>query len=130
MRDPLFRSLQRTLTIALLCTTLTAVEAVPAAAHAVMIYFSAQKQPVPAGKEAAVILRFNDNVEVPLSRVLLLDADGRYRPLKIGPGDRHNEIVVRLPALPPGTYGLRYKMLAADGHNSDEIVRFRVLEAQ
>lgn len=126
MSDHLFRSFQRTLVIALPCATMAAIGVVPTAAHGVLVFFSAQKQPVPAQKETAVTLRFNDNIEVPLSRVLLVGMDGRERPLKIDRGDKPNKIVVHLPPLSAGTYGLRYKMLAADGHISDEIVRLSV----
>ncbi len=37
-----------------------------------------------------------------------------------------NRLIVELPALAPGAYALRYRVLATDGHYTDNALRFRV----
>ena len=97
-----------------------------AAAHAVLVRSSLQGAPVQAETPTAVTLRFNAAIEVALSRALLVDAGGEERALPVSSGGSPSELVVRLPALPAGSYGLRYKVLASDGHLTDAILRFPV----
>ena len=41
-------------------------------------------------------------------------------------GTKPSELLVDLPALPPGAYALHYKVLAVDGHVTESVLRFRV----
>jgi methionine-rich copper-binding protein CopC len=98
------------------------------AAHAVVKKASLSETPVKPGAPATVTLDFNASVEPALSKVLLLKAKDEPLALLIGPGPKPNELVLHLPALPPGEYSLRYQVYADDGHLTEGYLRFRVEE--
>jgi copper resistance protein C len=110
----------------LLAGALLVAGARPAAAHAILVTSSLEGKPVTAETITAVTLRFNCAIEVSLSRALLLNAGSEASMLSVAPGPRPGEMVVQLPALAPGRYGVRYKVLAADGHLTDAILYFSV----
>jgi len=99
---------------------------VPGAAHAVLVRTSLEGAPVRPGTPTTVALRFNSALEPALSQVVLVDAHGHRRPLDVLPTGDRAEMQVSLPALEPGSYALRYKVLAADGHVTESVVRFVV----
>jgi len=103
-----------------------ATSAAPAGAHAILVHSSIADQPVAAEAATPVTLRFNARIEVGLSQAHLLDAQRAERPLSVTPGKSKGEMIVDVPALSPGVYGLKYRVLAADGHLTDGIVRFTV----
>jgi methionine-rich copper-binding protein CopC len=73
-------------------------------------------------------LRFNSKIEKRLVRVTLTAGAGAAVPLSAahdGP-DAPDQLVVALPPLGPGTYVLRYRVLAADGHITEGALRFTV----
>jgi len=98
----------------------------PALAHDVLVWASFQDKAIKAGTATTVTLRFNAAIEASLSQVSLIDGDGHEQALESRAGSRQGELVVDVPALPAGAYGLRYKVLASDGHLTDELVRFRI----
>jgi len=98
----------------------------PASAHAVLMRASLQGAPVRAGVATTVTLRFNSALEPGLSRVVLVDERGREQPLEARPTGERSELQLELPPLAAGTYGLRYKVLAADGHVTESLLRFTV----
>jgi methionine-rich copper-binding protein CopC len=55
---------------------------------------------------------------------------GRERPLAVAPVDGAAAIHVDLPPLAAGSYGLRYKVLAVDGHVTESVLRFTVAPAR
>lgn len=97
-----------------------------AQAHAVLTRSSLQGGTVRAGAATTVTLRFNSALEAGLSRVVLVDERGEERALEVGAAEERAELRVALPSLPPGAYGLRYKVLAADGHVTESMLRFTV----
>jgi methionine-rich copper-binding protein CopC len=64
-----------------------------------------------------LMLRFNNRIEKPLSRVSLVDAAGVKRSLVLkadaGSADR---LVAGLPPLTPGTWRVEWQVLSTDGH--------------
>ena len=105
--------------------------AVPVAAHAIVLESVPAPGAVLARAPERVILRFNSKIEKRLTRVTLANSDGVSRLVSIasdGPGgDREpDRIVIPLPALPPGRFVIRYKVLSADGHITEGAVRFTV----
>jgi methionine-rich copper-binding protein CopC len=98
-----------------------------AVAHAILVRSSLTQRPASARTPTTVILQFDAVVNVGLSRVVLLTAGGDKRPLEIAPA-KPGEILVKLPPLPDGVYGMQYRIMASDGHWTDEVVRFRVRE--
>ena len=64
-----------------------------------------------------LMLRFNNRIEKPLSRVRLVDGTGARRQLTLaadtGSADR---LVAAIPPLPPGTWRVEWQVLSTDGH--------------
>jgi methionine-rich copper-binding protein CopC len=100
-----------------------------APAHAILVRSSLTEHPPLAQTPTRVTLKFDAAVHVSLSRVFLLTPKGARRPLEIA-ADKPGEVEVDLPALPGGLYGLEYRIMASDGHWTDEIVRFHVVEGR
>ena len=71
-------------------------------------------------------LSFNSAVEPGLSRVVLVDAGKSQREIALHAGAAPNEIALELPGLAAGAWGLRYKVLAVDGHVTENLLRFTV----
>jgi hypothetical protein len=105
-----------------------------AGAHAIVL----ESSPVhDARLEAApdrVVLRFNGRIERELSRATIESVgragNSRPIPLTISAGDAAatapERLVIPLQPLAPGTYVLRYRVLAADGHLTEGALRFTV----
>lgn len=121
-----FRRCCRAFGVPLLALTLVSTGAGSAAAHALVTWSSLQDHPVPVRTPTDAVLRFNAGIELKFTQVLLVDAEGGERPLAFAPGPAPGELVVKLPPLAPGAYALRYKVLASDGHLTENVVRFRV----
>ncbi|HZP40261.1 MAG TPA: copper resistance CopC family protein [Candidatus Binatia bacterium] len=122
--------MRRSSLIARLVTLAVAACAGSAAAHAILVRSSLADAPVRPDVPTAVTLRFNAGIEVKLSRVVLLNARHAEQPLAVGPGAQAGEMVVQVPALGPGSYGLKYRVMAADGHLTDGTVRFTIAAAR
>jgi hypothetical protein len=98
-----------------------------ARAHAVVTHTSLEDAPIVADRPTEVTLHFNSAIETSHVTVGLVDAGGKVRALSLAPGTREpGVLVVTLPALASGKYALRYKVLAADGHVTESVLRFEV----
>jgi methionine-rich copper-binding protein CopC len=96
-------------------------------AHAVVTHAALKDGTVAAGTPSETTLEFNSAIEAKLAKVTLVDDKGAERPLDLAAGEHPaNVLVVSLPALTPGHYALRYKVLAADGHVTESVLRFQV----
>jgi methionine-rich copper-binding protein CopC len=105
---------------------LVAVTATPVFAHAVVKPESFDDSILKPHRATSIVLQFNAAIHARLARVYLLDAAGKEQLLATRPGDGPNRLIVELPALAPGAYALRYRVLASDGHYTDNALRFRV----
>ena len=101
-----------------------------AAAHALVV----ESRP-PAGAKLAeppaeIYLRFNSKLEKRLSHATISTEKGKPVALPIATDghDRPDRLVLPLAPLAPGNYLVRYKVLAVDGHITEGILRFSVLE--
>lgn len=92
--------------------------------HAVITRSSLQNQPIKANQASKVSLIFNSDIETALSTIQLVSKGDRKEPVEFTRGRGRGEIVVDLPPLPPGEYALQYKVFAADGHLTEDIVKF------
>jgi methionine-rich copper-binding protein CopC len=78
-----------------------------------------------------LLLRFNVNIERAFTRATITGPDGRAIPLSI-PAEKQpaatitDRLVIPLPSLPPGSYLIRYKIMAVDGHMTEGALRFSV----
>src|SRR5262245_41656266 len=100
--------------------------AAPLLAHAVLTKTTLDGTPVRAGTPTTVTLSFNAAIEPGLSKVVLVNERREERVLEVVPRSEREAVTVTLPALTPGAYGLRYKVLAVDGHVTESVVRFKV----
>ena len=82
-----------------------------ASAHAVLKKSTLPNE-IAAGSPRSVTLSFNSAVEPGLSRVVLVDAGKSQREIALHAGAAPNE--------------LRYKVLAVDGHVTENLLRFTV----
>ncbi|MGX2041258.1 copper resistance CopC family protein [Methylocaldum sp. MU1018] len=97
-------------------------------AHAVVTESSLTQNPIQPNHATTVVLFFNSNVELPLSRVFLVSKGDVYHPMPIEKGKKPGEMHIHVPALEPGEYALKYKVFAADGHFTENVIRFHVSE--
>lgn len=94
-------------------------------AHAVVVATSLN-QPLAAATAGAVSLTFNSGIEVSLSRVSLIRKGDVHEPVHIRAGQQLGQLIIELPPLPSGEYAIKYKVFAADGHLTEDVVRFTV----
>jgi len=100
-----------------------------ALAHAVLTKATLDADTVKANTATTVVLTFNSRIEPAFTKIVLVDAARAERPVTSRPRERPSEVEVDLPALSAGPYGLRYRVLAADGHVTESLLRFRVVPA-
>ncbi len=116
------RLLQRTLLV------LTLVASNVVFGHAVVTHNSLKLKPVPVNQASQVELSFNSKVELDLSEVFLVSAGDVMTPITASPGAKPGQVLLDLPALKPGEYAIKLKIFAADGHLSEDLLRFFVKE--
>lgn len=98
--------------------------------HAVVTHNSLKLKPVPVNQASQVELSFNSKVELDLSEVFLVSAGDVMTPIQASPGSKPGQVMLDLPALAPGEYAIKLKIFAADGHLSEDLLRFFVKEAK
>ena len=117
--------------LALLILTLGPARA--AHSHAIVLESSPAHDAVLAQAPRELTLRFNSRIEKRFTRVTLAAADQAPVPVALPEGDAAatpDRLTIPLPALGPGRYVLRYRVLAVDGHITEGAVRFTVGTAQ
>jgi methionine-rich copper-binding protein CopC len=95
-------------------------------AHAVVTDSSLKHDPIQVDEPTEVVLNFNSGVELGLSRVFLVTKGDVYHAVEIAKGKKPGEVIVHLPALAEGDYAIKYKVFAADGHITEDVLRFKV----
>ena len=105
----------------------------PADGHPIVLASSVIHDSVLARAPEEVTLRFNSKIEPRLTRVTITKDDGRPVPLSlpvaaVNANSRQalGRLVIPLRPLARGTYVIRYKVLAADGHVTEGALRFTV----
>ena len=95
-------------------------------AHAILIDSTVRQDARLTESPKNISLRLNSRIEHGLSRFTLERNGGQevtsLRAEPRGP----DRIVVHMPALAPGTSVLRYRVLAADGHITEGVLRFHL----
>ena len=94
--------------------------------HAVVTHNSMKLKPVPVNQASQVELTFNAKIELDLSEVFLVSAGDSMQTITATPGSKPGQVVLDLPALAPGEYAIKLKIFAADGHLSEDLIRFFV----
>jgi methionine-rich copper-binding protein CopC len=98
----------------------------PAWSHAVVTHTTLKTESLVANQAASIEINFNSKVEVKLSQILLVRAGDVKEPVNAYPGQQPGIVKVDLPALPSGEYALQLRIFAADGHLSEDLIRFFV----
>jgi len=101
-----------------------------ATAHALVLESAPAQGATLTSPPTHVFLRFNSKLEKRLSHVSLAPAKGKpvALPISVNGQDQPDRIDLPLAPLAPGAYVVRYKVLAVDGHITEGILRFSVLE--
>ncbi|HXT79383.1 MAG TPA: copper resistance CopC family protein [Acetobacteraceae bacterium] len=104
---------------------LTGLAPAAASAHAIL----EDSRPVAGGKvpagTIALHFRYNSRIDRSRSRLTLTGPDGKHVPLKIKP-EGPPDIIDASAALTPGSYVVRWQVLAIDGHITRGDVPFTV----
>lgn len=95
-------------------------------AHAVVTTHSLKIAQPRANQAGTVELTFNSKIELGLSQVYLVSKGDTHTLLTISKGEKQGNVAVDIPPLAPGEYALRYKIFAADGHLTEDIIHFSV----
>jgi len=95
-------------------------------AHAVVTEHSLSVGVLGAHQTSQVKLNFNSSVEVGLSQIFLVRTGDIEEILSLKAGNTHGVVLVDMPALDAGKYALHYRIFAADGHLTDDIIHFTV----
>ncbi len=103
---------------------------VQAMAHALVLESDPAQGANLTAPPAHVLLRFNSKLEKRLSHVTLSTEKGKpvALPISVNGQERLDRIELPLAPLAPGAYVVRYKVLAVDGHITEGVLRFSVLE--
>jgi len=96
-------------------------------AHAVVTDHTLKIAQPKANQAKKIELTFNSKIELGLSRVFLVSKGDVHTLLPIGPGIKQGNVSIDLPPLIPGEYALRYKIFAADGHLTEDVIHFSVI---
>lgn len=97
-----------------------------AAAHAVITEYSLKITPIYANSPANVELSFNSHIELGLSQIFLVSKGDKHQLLTAVNGSKQGQIIIRVPPLESGDYALRFKVFAADGHLTEDVIHFSV----
>lgn len=97
-----------------------------AAAHAVITDYSLKIAPIHVNSPAKVELSFNSQIELGLSQIFLVSKGDKHQLLQADNGGKQGQVIVRIPPLESGDYALRFKVFAADGHLTEDVIHFSV----
>jgi len=95
-------------------------------AHAVITDYSLKITPIHANNPAKVELSFNSQIELGLSQIFLVSKGDKHQLLHAVTGSKQGQIIIHIPALEIGDYALRFKVFAADGHLTEDVLHFSV----
>ncbi len=97
-------------------------------AHAVITADSLKIAPIHAGQTSQVSLVFNAKVELGLSKFNLVKEGDLFEPLPVKQGGKKGQVLIEIPPLTEGEYAISLKVFAADGHLTEDVIRFFVIK--
>ena len=98
-------------------------------AHARLEQAEPAKRAALSAAPTQIRLKFNESVEAGYSRITVEDATGAAIAEGVEPGADARSLELRLPALPPGEYRVRFRALSVDGHVIEADYPFRIKPA-
>jgi copper resistance protein C len=111
---------------AALAVMLVAPGSTAARAHAIVVASQPAAGAVVQGKSVAVTVRFNSRIDPVRSRLLLVRADGSSTTLALADPHNPDTLAATVGELAPGSYRLRWQVLAIDGHITRGDIPFTV----
>jgi len=111
---------------AALAVMLVAPGSTAARAHAIVVASQPAAGAVVQGKSVAVMVRFNSRIDPVRSRLLLVRADGSSTALALADAQNPDTLAATVGELAPGSYRLRWQVLAIDGHITRGDIPFTV----
>jgi len=111
---------------AALAVMLVAPGSTAARAHAIVVASQPAAGAVVQGKSVAVTVRFNSRIDPVRSRLLLVRADGSSTALALADAQNPDTLAATVGELAPGSYRLRWQVLAIDGHITRGDIPFTV----
>ncbi len=103
---------------------------VNAYSHAVVTHSTLEIETVHPNQPSQITLTFNSRIELDLSQIFLVSQGDQMQLVKAENGGKSGQVIIHLPALTPGEYALKFNIFAADGHLSEDIIRFTVADGQ
>ena len=100
----------------------------PAVAHAVIVESTPAVNAVVHGDRLTVTLRFNSRIDHGRSRLALIDAAGKERTVPLDKASPRDVLAAEVEHLTPGSYRLRWQVLALDGHITRGDIPFTVVQ--
>jgi hypothetical protein len=97
-----------------------------ARAHAIVVSSQPATGAVVHGKTVEVVVRFNSRIDPVRSRLLLVRADGTTTTLALNDAPGPDTLAATVGPLAPGSYRLRWQVLAVDGHITRGDIPFTV----
>jgi len=97
-----------------------------ARAHAIVVSSQPAAGAVVHGKTVAVVVRFNSRIDPVRSRLLLVRADGSSITLELSDAQSPDTLAATVGEIVPGSYRLRWQVLAVDGHITRGDIPFTV----
>ncbi len=95
-------------------------------AHAVVTDYSLKVSPIHANQRDKVELTFNSKIELGLSQIFLVRKGDKHELLQAENGSKQGQIIIHIPPLESGDYAIRFKIFAADGHLTEDVIHFSV----
>ncbi len=118
-----FRNYCQFATLILLTSLL---QPIAAYAHAVVTESTLRGKVLSADKPIQVSLNFNSQVELSLSKIYLVRKGDTHEEINVKPGSTAGQIIISIPSLESGDYAIHYKVFAADGHLTEDVLHFSV----
>lgn len=95
-------------------------------AHAILMDSTPKANATVKGPDLNISLRYNVRIDGSRSRIQLLNPDGTATPLTLDKQPTPDVLQTKATGLKPGTYKLKWNVLASDGHMSKGEVPFTV----
>ena len=112
--------------VQLILLLLTLGQAEWVAAYAVVTDYSLKATPIHANQRDKVELTFNSKIELSLSQIFLVRKGDKHELLQAENGTKQGQIIIHIPPLEAGDYAIRFKIFAADGHLTEDVIHFSV----
>lgn len=116
------------LALLLACLSIATPLILPSAAlaHAIVIASTPALNKSATGPSIPIEVHFNSRIDQSRSRLLLISQDGTEKTLALAPTPTPDMLATKAEGVAPGSYRLRWLVLAVDGHITRGDIPFKV----